>query len=390
MASPKPGGPTRGSQTQGSSTQGDPTNGPADPTDSQVTGPERRPRTWAEDLRCALRYGTMFVIIVAYLFAAWTLLAWEPIQGDSFLEVASWYAAFMARTFRFHAGLAVSVLALVLLLCRCWKLFLFTLPVCGALAGDAAWQFAVRATRTPPPMIASAQDGEMLRIVSANLLFTCRDTVPLVERIKARDADVIVLIEYAPHWHEAFSKALAGDYPFRVEDPMPGAFGAAIYSRHPFVSEPQARTAPSMGKFSAPRVVIQFEDRPVTIQAMHLYPPMFGHIRFMRSQFQALLTAVPNDVSAGEAYVLAGDFNFTPDSAMYHALRTGGLRNSMEAAGSGFSGSWPNVRSAFFRPLMIPIDHVFYTGSMRCRASVTADAPGSDHRFVVADLEWAD
>ncbi|MGB0715683.1 MAG: hypothetical protein ACPGXK_07390, partial [Phycisphaerae bacterium] len=69
------------------------------------------------------------VNVLAYLFLLIILVAPEPLTGDSWISISTWYVTFMARTFQFHAGLVLGGLALLLVLVRRHRQALSLLPV---------------------------------------------------------------------------------------------------------------------------------------------------------------------------------------------------------------------------------------------------------------------
>lgn len=83
---------------------------------------------------------------------------------------------------------------------------------------------------------------------------------------------------------------------------------------------------------------------------------------------------------AGEALVIAGDFNCTPWSPAYQILR----RRSLKSA-TRFARTWPSPAP------LVPIDHIFYRGRLGLVSGGTWTKGGarraSDHLPVVAELE---
>jgi hypothetical protein len=80
--------------------------------------------------------------------------------------------------------------------------------------------------------------------------------------------------------------------------------------------------------------------------------------------------------------IVAGDFNLPEDSAIYRRDWSR-YTDSHEAAGFGFGYTWHTQRFGALR-----IDHILCNGYWRCLRSRVGPDVGSDHRPVVADLEW--
>lgn len=85
--------------------------------------------------------------------------------------------------------------------------------------------------------------------------------------------------------------------------------------------------------------------------------------------------------AADEMTLVGGDFNMPVESRIY-ARDWGGLANAFTAAGSGWGYTkwtrWFGVR----------IDHVLYSPPWVCRAAWVGPDVGSDHRPLLADLQW--
>jgi endonuclease/exonuclease/phosphatase family metal-dependent hydrolase len=84
-----------------------------------------------------------------------------------------------------------------------------------------------------------------------------------------------------------------------------------------------------------------------------------------------------------EPLVVAGDFNMPTDSAIYRRYWSR-YANAFSQAGWGYGytkyTSWFGAR----------IDHVLTDGALRCRRAWVGPDVGSDHRPVIADLEWVE
>jgi endonuclease/exonuclease/phosphatase family metal-dependent hydrolase len=85
----------------------------------------------------------------------------------------------------------------------------------------------------------------------------------------------------------------------------------------------------------------------------------------------------------GGIRIVAGDFNMPVESRIYRRTWSD-LGNAFSDAGLGWGTtkqtSWFGTR----------IDHVLYSAPWRCRKAWVGPAMGSDHRPLIADLEWVD
>ncbi|HEY5944240.1 MAG TPA: endonuclease/exonuclease/phosphatase family protein, partial [Kofleriaceae bacterium] len=110
-----------------------------------------------------------------------------------------------------------------------------------------------------------------------------------------------------------------------------------------------------------------------------------GELEMINTHLSTLFRERPRQVAAiadafaGEALVIAGDFNMTPLSPAYRLLRRG-LRSA-----TWMARTWPS-----YAPVA-PIDHILYRGRLRLvEGSAWRGGPAreaSDHLPVVAELE---
>jgi endonuclease/exonuclease/phosphatase family metal-dependent hydrolase len=110
-----------------------------------------------------------------------------------------------------------------------------------------------------------------------------------------------------------------------------------------------------------------------------------GSLELINTHLSVLFRERPGQVAAiaaemaGEALVIAGDFNCTPWSPAYRILARG-LRSATR-----FARTWPSPAP------LVPIDHIFYRGRLDVvSAGAWTGGPArraSDHLPVVAELE---
>jgi endonuclease/exonuclease/phosphatase (EEP) superfamily protein YafD len=275
----------------------------------------------------------------------------------------------------FHGGLILAVVAVVAACARSWRLLAAATPLLLVTLGPSLLSYR--------PRTGNDVRGETLAVMSVNLLMVNRDTAPIIEEIEAVSPDVLLLQEYAFHWHDVLQAEIGGDYPHISYVARDDSFGAAIYSRRPFVDEPQRYVPLGQGSEPQMRAVIEFEDRQVAVYNIHLLPPWgIAYTIENRSQFADLL-----DVLAAEQLptAMGGDFNFTENSANASALRRQGLADAHSVCGWGRGATWPV--HPFFRWIpSIRLDHIYLRGGLTCAECRTGAGQGSDHRPVIARI----
>jgi endonuclease/exonuclease/phosphatase (EEP) superfamily protein YafD len=228
------------------------------------------------------------------------------------------------------------------------------------------------------PRSKPATSGRSLRVVSANLLMVNETPSILAGELERLDADVYFLQELSGKWDEELERrGFWRKYPFNRRVTSEDSFGSAIASRLP------VRDLDVFWSAELPQLrgVLRLEDRDVDLVSIHLLPP--GTPEYARDYHRGaeeLLRIVRG--LGGRSFIVAGDFNSTPDSDFATRMRDL-ADDAWEMGGRGFGFTWPN--GVFSFP-PIRLDHVFLSHDFGVRAVRVGDGAGSDHRPVVADV----
>lgn len=334
----------------------------------------------------------------------WPLIAalgWLAVFGAALAVAAAWlwpdrladapnswlaahYAAFMAATFVFHAGLAMLPVLVFALPVRRRRLALASLLLFIAAAGPDLITLASR--RSP-----STDRTGTIAIMSANLMYGRADVVRFRQVVEAHKPDVIVIQEWTAAGARAFKPILLADYPHVVESDRDDAFGQAVFSRKPFTADPKIYPPIArVGTEPQITVTIDHAGKPLRIINTHTHPPTrptyYGHQR----RLVLGLSEWRNEPDA--PHVLAGDFNATTRSPIVRALlRTGCLDAHDEAGGAGRwrADTWPRIGALRHVP-GIRLDHILHAQSLECTEASVCDDIGSDHAPIIARLRWRD
>jgi len=286
------------------------------------------------------------------------------------------WSAFLVRIFQFHMGILVLLIIAWCARYKRWRTILAALPILVFTWAPVAASFL---PKSPPPT-----HGQGITVTSCNLLMINRQTDRVIEELAATDPDVILFQEYTDHWHAALQRAFSEQYPHVVYFPREDSFGAAIYSRLPFVGKPNKFLR--IGTFGEPqmRAVVSVDGRDIAIYNLHLVPPWGGiaYIQEHSRQFADLL-----DLLAEETLptVVAGDFNFTPSTPHAAALANQNFRDAHDQAGSGRGATWSEHGIYRFLP-GLRLDHIYLSDELGCTRFHVGDAAGSDHRPITAHI----
>lgn len=331
--------------------------------------------SWERRKRLLRKEAWLFVITS---YAAVVLGYLWPINwhSESTGYLVGFWAAFMARTFLFHIGLAIAVIFAVALWFRNRRLWTACVPLLIVTIGPDISSLWPRSAARPEVSF---------RVMSANLLMVNHNTSFLIEEMIRNKPDVLLLQEVTEEWRTAIDAAIGGEHPYRVQECRDDSFGAAIYSRHPFAELPQRDL--HLGDFDTPqmRVAIELAGGRVAFYNIHLLPPRsLDYLIEQRRQFAALLRMLEKDPLPA---VVAGDFNFTERSPQAHAIERRNFHDTHGLAGWGRCATWP-VNSIFRWVPGLRLDHLYLSEKLTCSESRTGTGQGSDHRPVVAEVGW--
>jgi vancomycin resistance protein VanJ len=235
--------------------------------------------------------------------------------------------------------------------------------VAVALVPTAIWTIMFAPTLTDH----SRSGSHDLRVAELNLgPATPGQALP---PLLAEHPDLIVLEEVTPANRGPVTKTLAAAYPHHTETGT-----VAIFSRFPLSGAEPVDI--HIGWTRAIAATVATGDGKIRIFAAHLASARADETAGRDRTLTALAAATHADPS--DRLILAGDLNTATTDRLFHEFAP--LADSQKEAGSGFGFTWP---SAF--PVVRP-DHILERG-LATRRSWVVEAPGSDHRAVLADFD---
>lgn len=239
-------------------------------------------------------------------------------------------------------------------------------------AAGAAW--ATTRVMADGVCTTAADGGAPLTVLTFNILGGNLDLRAVEARIRAVDADIVVLVEYTPV-HTPVGFALEDVYPSQVDCAQERGCRMALFAKQPFLD---AGTA-GREQHSPPIVRARFAadgGRPAfTVAGTHVLRPFDGGD--WQQQDLRDVAAALNGMEG--PLVVAGDFNATPWSIALTDFRAAaGL-----CGAPGYRPSWP----VWLGSLGLPIDHVLVSEGLSIEAE-TVEPAGSDHLPVRAVLRF--
>lgn len=317
------------------------------------------------------------VAAVALLCVADLLPQSLATRTQPYLTLAA--ASFVVQTIQFHMGVACLLCFAMAALRRRWRLAL--VAGMGMLMGFTPTTWSLVAADAPAPA------GATLRLMSLNVNRYNRDAASVLAGVRRASPDVLVLQEYSTAMDDAIRHELS-DYPYQLRKPSANdGDGWAIYSRRTLLAPIDTALRLHESKRQA-RFAVRMGDQEVVIYALHLTSPqsvdLIGRNRAETADLLKMIAAETKPV------ILAGDFNFTETTANAAALRSLGLRNTHDLAGSGRGSTWRYRKFGITRRLPgFRIDHVFVGPQLTCTNARVLDVPGSDHCPIIADIALA-
>ena len=216
-----------------------------------------------------------------------------------------------------------------------------------------------------------------LRIAFANL-YRENEDADGARAVLAHDADLVAVVELNPIMADHLDAEGAERYPYRVERPLRGSEGLALYSRYPIVDAAVRPIGTRLGMEAR----LDIDGRPVRLFVVHPFPPIFNGR--LSGEWAASLDAIGDEAtSPGPPTIVVGDFNASRWHPPFRRLLGRGLRDAHEWLGHGFSTSWPNDWPT---PPFVRLDHALLRPGVIPTAVDDFRVPGSDHRGFVVDL----
>lgn len=254
----------------------------------------------------------------------------------------------------------------------------------------------------PRPNTALA-GSPVLTVMSYNPLGTFTDTGPVLDVLRAENADVVLFQELNVQLAAALRDQLADAYPYQVLEPIPddGIAGMGAISKYPM--RPTGERLPLRWIGVPQLLTLEWNGRGLSLVNYHTFPTQVlppGILTYLfrvrEMQAQALVDYAQRARQQGPV-IAAGDTNVTDLSEAYRIITRGRLQDAWRQSGQGFGHTWGGS-AILAHPDAVPapgrwlqwvarIDYIFYSDDLASvEARVARFDGGSDHRAVVARL----
>lgn len=278
-------------------------------------------------------------------------------------------------------GLALLIVFLRIARQHLWIPAALLLWVAGPLMG---FRWSLAAPRT-------TGSGVRLRVMTYNIKWKTCDVHACIEQIRADNPDILLLQDASGAVETGLAELLP-EWRF-------GGNGQYILGRRPWLQVIDERILSypdELGHWLRCRIALG--GRSATIYDVHLLSPRRG-LQAMKAPNSGGIDDVEEDASARleQVEVLArslrhetgpvlvgGDMNAPVQSLVCRDLMDTGLRDAFDLSGCGYGYTYGhNSRLAHS---YVRIDHVLLSKPWQALRCWTGEAPGSDHRPVIADL----
>ncbi len=219
-------------------------------------------------------------------------------------------------------------------------------------------------------------------MLTANLLAGAADPAAVVEVVRARQVDLLLVQELTPTAQAELDRlGLDMVLVHRQLNPIVGTPGSGLYARHP-LSDGGVRQLRGAWAFTQAYATVTVPGAPpVRVESAHPAAPYaVDQVEFWRDDLAAQPAATPD----GPLSILAGDFNATLDHGPLRTLLDTGYVDAAASVGAGLTGTWGPYDGGFIPPVVI--DHVLVDRRIAVRDVTVHPLPGSDHRMVLAEL----
>jgi len=208
-----------------------------------------------------------------------------------------------------------------------------------------------------------------IRVLEMNLFNENRQYERVAGEIKKYNPDVIVVEELTNEMFHLLQPSLK-DYPYHCCSMRNDSYGIGIISKYELINV--NKNVLSLPKSYLISSDLRIGNKLVTVAGIHVIPEMSAYDADIDARILAGLRRFTS--SNSNCLILAGDFNATPWSELFHQLLQSGHFVDSER-GFGLQPSWPFGVGL----LMIPIDHCLTTPNCQVVSRSTGDFIGSDH-----------
>jgi len=301
----------------------------------------------------------VYRILIRIIFVAVTASSLIALFGEQF-----WVAELFTH-FRLYYLLVLALMALIFL--HSGHLVLMALAVLFAISN--LWVVGPYLMPVIAGKSAAADVDTGVDIVALNVNYRNDKFARVVDYLRKRDPDIIVLSELTPAWRDRL-EFLRESHPYQLGKLRSDPWGLAVFSRLSLAQAELIELAETDAVHA--RFTLVIGTKTLEVFAVHLFSPTsFVRARDRNLQLEDLADRI---LASEHQSIVIGDMNLTPFSPYFSRFtRRSGLQDARRI--DGLEVTWP----VSVLPIWIPIDHALVdpeVNAVRVRAGPDV---GSDH-----------
>lgn len=251
-------------------------------------------------------------------------------------------------------------------------LFVSVLMMCFAFQMYKIFPYLPHGQHEVEKVSENIDPDNVLKFYAANVLQKNTNPDLLIQEIKDKDPDILLLTETDTRWMNDVQDAVA-KYPYRVEIPISNTYGMLLYSKFE-MRNPQKRFLVDDSIPSIHTILVLKSGKEIMLHAIHPTPPMPQENPTSTDRDAEMMMVAKMALERDLPTIVAGDFNdvawsassslFKDVSSLLDIRKGRGFFNSFNA--SSFIMKWP-------------LDHFFVSEDFRLVEVKTGENIDSDH-----------
>lgn len=233
-----------------------------------------------------------------------------------------------------------------------------------------------------------------LSLMSYNVFFKNTYPAQALSLIRQQQADVLLVQELTPAWHQRLVNTFGKQYPYRAVKPLVGTHGLGIYSKYPLKAIRYLNT--SANRPISQTVTLIRNNKSIQLTNIHLASPsraveqperFFEHMETNAAlrvkQWSKLMNFLR--VHKANPQLIIGDANTLPYEPVYQNLRKSFV-DLHSTSGTFFGWTFPNTARIPFP--FLRLDYAFARGELEATKMEVIEGGSSDHLPIYIEVIW--
>lgn len=238
-------------------------------------------------------------------------------------------------------------------------------------------------TKVYPVEVKASKPGEKkqrLRIMTANVLGTNRNSEALLRIIRVNQPDILVTLE-SNSWWESSLQELEVDYPYSMKCALENLYGMHVYSKFPLIGG-EIKYLVQSDIPSIHTLVKLPSEQNVRMHFLHPKPPVPENDDASERDAELIIVA-KSAAKSNYPVIVTGDLNDVAWSENTRLFRkTSGLHDPRIGRGMF------NTYHADYPFLRWPLDHLFHSSHFTLCSMKRLEKFGSDHFALLTELVY--